>query len=73
MPDLQKRGNKIGAIKGEQKKQREFRCKKAIGCTEYTVLIREEETAINTVLEKLKKLILRDSLEGCYSKGEEAI
>ncbi|MCI8420680.1 MAG: hypothetical protein HFE34_00145 [Clostridia bacterium] len=72
-PDLHKRGNKIGAIIGEQKKQREFRYNTAIGCTEYTVLIREEETAINTFLEKLKKLILRDSLEGCYSKGEEAI
>lgn len=44
-----------------------------MGGTEYTVLIREEETAINTILEKLKKLIFRDSLEGCYSKGEEAI
>ncbi len=44
-----------------------------MGGTEYMVLVREEETAIKTVLEKLKKLILRDSLEGCYSKGEEAI
>lgn len=65
--------HKIGAVKGEQKEQREFRYNTAIGGTEYTVLIREEETAIKTVLEKLKKLILRDSLEGCYSKGEETI
>ena len=72
-PDLHKRGNKIGAIKGKYKEQREFRYNTAIGGTEYSVYIREEETAINTVLEKLKKLILRDSLEGCYPKGEVAI
>ena len=35
------------------------------------MLIREEEAAINTVLEKLKKLILRDSLKVVISKEKK--
>ena len=41
-----------------------------IGDTEYTVIVKDSKTARETVIKKLERAILRDSLEGCHSKGE---
>ena len=39
--------------------------------TEYTVIVRESKNAKETVNEKIKKLIIRNSLEGCSSGGKK--
>lgn len=44
---------------------------KLINNTEYTVKVLESENAKETVNDKIKKLIIRNSLEGCSSGGKK--
>ncbi len=50
--------------------EKQFSYKKQIKDTIYTIIVRESETAKETVLKKLERAMIRDSLEECHSKGE---
>ena len=49
---------------------KQFSYQKEIGNTVYTVIVKESNTAKETIWKKLERAMIRDSLEECHSKGE---